>query len=106
MSSKRCWSFPRSDSFCDIYREEMGSDNMYLSEKTCPIARKWLAGKKVYEFGLVPIYAVSDFEEYLCRDNPKSPNCIATKMNSDIYFNQITRTLENMAKECDCDNDW
>lgn len=94
----KCYRFPKEEVFCESWNSHFS--NQYLAEKTCPTAKKWLAGKKVHNFDLVTTYALYDYHQKVCQDKNV---CTAVKMNYEFDFGEIQKALHDMAEECPCD---
>jgi hypothetical protein len=76
----------------------------YLGEKTAQTIVDSLGqGDIKSNYDIVPLYAVNDFQELMCKDDNKSPLCIVTKMSSDIHYQCIKAALDSIAIKCPCD---
>lgn len=98
--SRKCLCFPQYPKFRNQYTELLKNEP-YLAEKTMPTMERWLVGKTVTNYDLVPFYAQSDYEEYLARDmNPHMMTMV--KMSAGMNTNKIKDALDSMANPCDC----
>ena len=95
-----CWCFPEEHVLRKEYREQLSVD-AHLGEKTAPTIVEWLAGSNVKSYALVPFYAQSDYEEYLCTDSNQIV-CRTTQMLKDIHISEIEKALRKIARPCEC----
>jgi len=96
------WCFPEEREFYIQYMKHMSND-IYLAEKTMPTMRRWLTGKCLVNYDLVPHYAQYDYEEYLSKSSNQS-TLVTAKMGAEMNINKISKTLKLMAQPSDYDD--
>ena len=89
--------FPDADKFNKQYTDFLKNKiSLHEIEYTLPTAREFLASKCVSNYNSVPIFADSNYANYICGQGNKSL-CIVTRMNSDIRTDMIKSALDTMS---------
>lgn len=95
-----CFCFPETQKLLEEYHRHL--TDRYLAEKTSKTITTWLNTSAKRSYDVVPIYAVSDFEDYVCKSGPKEL-CTAAKMNANMNYIKIKEVLDQIARPCPCD---
>lgn len=93
-SDKTEYCFPISKEFREKFYKELSRDQ-YLAEKTWPTIDRWLSDKCVFDHSLVPLYAISDYEDTVCKKSDPM-TCSVIKMNSTLNYNAISDALNRI----------
>lgn len=101
MSENKCYCFPEPEKICTEYRKI--SEDPYIAEKTCDTIKTWLGGKNLKSFSIVSVYAVTEYQKYVCTKSSKSI-CAASIISEDIHSKQIDTAIRKLAKPCPCEN--
>lgn len=100
MTANKCFSFPEKDTICEKYIQV--SDNKELAKETCDTIKRWLAGKKIKNYRMVPVYASIDYQIKVCSELSHEI-CVNSMINELSNYKQISNAVDKLAQSCSCD---